>query len=161
MFEKWYIKRITVKEACRCNRIWHSSLPKIVESNIYRNKRHVCYGLFHVGVCYGISIWTSPVARGLDDTTTIELRRMALRSGAPHNSASWMISKMVKDIHTLFPEVTRLVSYQDTDIHSGTIYKASNWIPVSVTVFSPWNKSRKRNKPQTTSNKVRWEYYIE
>ena len=58
-----------------------------------------------------------------------------------------------------FPEITMLVSYQDTEVHNGTIYKASNWILDSKSKFQEWtNETRKRNTLQTKADKIRWIY---
>jgi len=53
-----------------------------------------------------------------------------------------------------------LISYQDTEVHTGTIYKAANWIPANRTKFASWNVSRERNSDQSTADKIRWEYKI-
>ena len=52
---------------------------------------------------------------------------MALPDDAPPHTASWMLGAMRKDIRKRFPLVTRLISYQDEDVHTGTIYKAAGW----------------------------------
>jgi len=49
---------------------------------------------------------------------------MAISDQSPHNTASRMISVMRKDIERNLKHITLLVSYQDTDAHKGTIYKA-------------------------------------
>jgi hypothetical protein len=71
-----------------------------------------------------------------------------------------MISFMTKYIKKAFPDIALLISYQDTEVHRGTIYKASNWLPMNETKFASWSKSRKRNKDQSTASKIRWEYQI-
>jgi hypothetical protein len=63
---------------------------------------------------------------------------------------------MVKDIKRRFQEVTKLISYQDTEVHLGTIYKASGWVNASTSRGGDWN-NRQRNVAQTTAPKVRWE----
>ena len=57
------------------------------------------------------------------------------------------------------PDLNRLISYQDTDVHSGTIYKASGWKigGTKKNIGTGWN-TRKRNIMQTTAEKIRWEY---
>ena len=49
---------------------------------------------------------------------------------------------------------------QDTEVHSGTIYKASNWVEGARqdSVLDWTTKKRKRTKLQSTAAKVRWEY---
>jgi len=88
----------------------------------------------------------------------LELRRLALAPGCPKNTASWSISEMVVRIKVKFPEITRLISYQDTSVHEGTIYKASGWQRAGETEFVDWsNEKRKRSIAQSTGKKVRWE----
>ena len=150
--------------ASEYNMKWHSRLPRIHPSNIVRNKYYVCYGASFKDRCYAIAIWSSPVARALatvgNTEEIIELRRMAIAPNAPKNTASRMISIMIKLIHKKFPKVIRFISYQDTEVHKGTIYKASGWEPIHHTVGASWCRSRKRNKDQSTADKIRWEYTI-
>jgi hypothetical protein len=104
-------------------------------------------------------MWTDPVAgnRMAKDQVWLELRRLAVAPDAPKFTATWMISKMVKDIKKRFPDVTKLVSYQDTEVHTGTIYKAANWKLDTVSKFQEWsNEKRQRNALQSKSDKIRW-----
>ena len=71
-----------------------------------------------------------------------------------------MIEK-IKKIKIKFPDIIKLVSYQDTKVHNGTIYKASNWTRGGETQFMLWNnEKRRRNKEQSDATKVRWEYNL-
>ena len=36
---------------------------------------------------------------------------------------------MVRRLRVEFPEYERAISYQDTEVHMGTIYKAAGWTP--------------------------------
>ena len=66
--------------------------------------------------------------------------------------------KLIKD---KFPQIKTLVSYQDTEVHLGTIYKADNWTKVLKTAGGAWSSlSRKRKKVQSSALKIRWEYKI-
>ncbi|MBT9165278.1 MAG: hypothetical protein DDT23_01293 [candidate division WS2 bacterium] len=87
---------------------------------------------------------------------------MAISPEAPRFTATWMLGKMVRDIKKRFPEIAKLISYQDVEVHKGTIYVAGGWIKHSTeTKFMSWNtEKRKRNKPQSKANKVRWELAI-
>ena len=69
---------------------------------------------------------------------------------------------MIKDIKVRFPELIRLVSYQDTEAHLGTIYKASNWTaaPTQTSLLDWTTSKRKRSSLQSTADKVRWEYNL-
>lgn len=52
---------------------------------------------------------------------------MAISDDAPKNAASRMLGWMARDIRKRFPDVERLISYQDCEVHIGTIYLASGW----------------------------------
>lgn len=146
--------------ASNLNKIWHSRLPKIHPSNIIRNRYYVCYGASYMGVWVACAIWSSPVNQNFDIVTTLELRRMAVSSLCPKNTATNLISRMIGDINKRLPLVTKLISYQDTEVHTGTIYKAANWYIDATTKFNSWGKSRKRNRDQSGSDKIRWGYTI-
>ena len=104
------------------NALWHSRLPKIGNSHF-----RVCYAAQCNNVFYAVAAWSNPVARLLPQQTWLELRRFAIAPDAPKFTASRMLGWMRRDIRTRFPLVDRLISYQDLDAHSGTIYKASGW----------------------------------
>lgn len=146
--------------AISLNRLWHSRLPKVLRSNILRCTHKVCYVAENAGIYYAVAIWTSPTAGLLPQCEWLELRRMAIASDAPPNTASRMIGWMVRDIRRRWPCVKKVISYQDCDVHKGTIYKASGW---TATVQSKDHRDRglrsgrKRNMSQTTATKQRWE----
>lgn len=151
-------ERIALKRAIELNRTWHSRLPKVDESNIIRTVHRVCYSAECNGVFYAVAIWTNPVARLLPQTTWLELRRLAIADEAPKNTASRMIGWMTRDIRRRFPHVVRLISYQDTAVHSGTIYKAAGWTPTALNTDGEWNRpNRFRRQAQSGAAKQRWE----
>ena len=153
------IIEIGVHKACVLNKIWHSRLPNIHWSNIVRNKYYICYAAIFNNIYYAVAIWSSPVARLLNDNILLELRRMAISSDSPKNTASRMIKIMRIDICKRFPNIKKLISYQDTEVHLGTIYKASGWVMGGKTKGASWtSKNRIRNKEQTKADKIRWEY---
>lgn len=154
------LKIIGVRHAMRFNEMWHSRLPQTIEGNLLRNKRCVFYGAEYQDHCFASAIWTDPVAnnRLSKEHIWFELRRLAVAPDAPKFTATWMIAKMIKDIRKRFPDVTRLVSYQDCEVHKGTIYAASNWTADHISDGQSWNETRKRNKEQSLSAKKRWIY---
>ena len=163
------VKEIEIQEtraqiACMLNELWHSKLPKIHWSNVVRNKHYVCYAIKYKQAIIGVAIWSSPVAanRFKDGDKLLELRSLALSDVCPRNTASFVISSMIKDIKVRFPELIRLVSYQDTEAHLGTIYKASNWTaaPIQTSLLDWTTSKRKRSSLQSTADKVRWEYNL-
>ena len=162
------VKSITVEEtraqiACMLNELWHSRLPKIHWSNVVRNTHYVCYVFKFKQALIGVGIWSSPVAqnRFKDGKKMLELRRLALSDVCPKNTATYVIAQMIKQIKIKFLEINRLISYQDTAVHLGTIYKAGNWTAISNVPLMDWsNKQRKRSVLQSDSSKVRWEYKL-
>lgn len=155
---------LRAQTACDLNKKWHSRFPEIHWSNVVRNRHYICYGAFFEGICFAVAIWSSPIAanRLKNGQLCLELRRMALSQECPKNTASRMLSFMRKDISKRFPDIIKLISYQDTEAHLGTIYKASGWqIANTVNNFVDWNNStRQRNKAQSTATKIRWEYIL-
>jgi hypothetical protein len=87
----------------------------------------------------------------------MELKRMAISDDAPKNTASRMISYMVRDIRKGFPSVPRLISYQDPAVHSGTIYRASGWQCTGARKSGGFAsaKSRYREADQAPGDKMR------
>ena len=157
------INKCKVQRACELNEIWHSRFPKIHWSNVVRNRDYICFVAEYDGIAYASAIWSSPVAanRLKEGKTALELRRMAIADDAPKNTASRMIGVMRKIIRKRLPHITLLLSYQDTEVHQGTIYKASGWYFASKNKGTSWtNNNRKRNKEQSLSDKVRWEFRL-
>jgi hypothetical protein len=153
-------RSIPVKDACALNAIWHSRFPHIHWSNVCRNQDYVCFVAEFDDIAYAVAIWSSPVAanRMKHGKTSLELRRMAIDSSAPKNTASRMLGWMRRWIEKNLPHITHLVSYQDTDVHSGTIYKASGWHVAATNQGASWTHAKRtRNKEQSLSPKIRWE----
>ena len=148
----------------RLNRLWHSRLPLIGNSQF-----RVCYSAEYDGLWYAVAAWSNPVARMLPQQTWLELRRFAIASDAPKNTASRMLGWMVRDIFKRFPEVQRLISYQDCEVHKGTIYKAAGWIRAKdyVSRIRGWApttgwafRNRAGRTNQNLAPRMRWEYYL-
>ena len=157
------LREVGVNYAMEKNAGWHSRLPVTSHSNMVRNAHKVFYGAEYKDHCFAVAMWTDPVAgnRMSKDHIWIELRRLAIAPDAPKFTATWMISKMVKDIKKRFPDVTKLVSYQDTEVHTGTIYKAANWTLDAVSKYKDWSTGkRQRNAAQTKADKIRWIYQL-
>ena len=149
-------------KAIDLNRLWHSTLPKITSSNIYRNTYRICFGALYKNCYFAVAIWTSPVAQNRlkNGFETLELRRLAISNSAPKNTASRMLSVMCKIIKSEFRDVFKLISYQDTGQHIGTIYKASGLKPIkSNTKFLSW-ENRPGRTDKTDAPKIRWEKQI-
>ena len=157
------IEVIDVHTACRLNALWHSRLPVIDWSNVVRNRHSICFGARYNGDLHAVAIWSSPVAanRMKNGKQALELRRFAIAPSAPKNTGSRMLSVMRSLIRKTIPDVSWFVSYQDTEVHSGTIYKAAGWKLIGESAGVSWsNKNRIRNKEQSMATKARWELQI-
>jgi hypothetical protein len=143
--------------ALRLNEIWHSRLPRM-GTGFIRNQPFLCFGAQFGGVLYAIAIWSNPVARNLPQQEWLELRRLAVAPDAPPHTCSRMLAVMARLIRRLRAEITRLVSYHDTAVHTGTIYKAAGWAATRINLDGNWTR-RKRTRPtaQSAFPKQRWE----
>ena len=147
------------------NKRWHSRLPRVSKANLIRTKDNICFGAYFDNQWFASAIWTSPIARSFNGMDYLELRRLAISQDAPKNTASRMISIMTKEIKRRLPHIQKLISYQDTEVHTGTIYKASGWNigRTSTTKECRWlsddtrTKNLRRNALQTNAPKIRWE----
>jgi len=155
--------KIKAQAACDYNAKWHSRLPKIDWGNVVRNTHSVCFAAVYDEQVYAITIWSSPVAQNRFQygKQILELRRMATSPEAPKFTATRMLAKNRKWIYQNMKDIALLVSYQDTEVHTGTIYKADNWLAKSESKGLKWdNENRKRNKEQSLAPKIRWEYKL-
>jgi hypothetical protein len=114
-------------------------------------------------VLYAVAAWSNPVARLLPQLSWMELRRFAIAPDAPRFTASRMLAWMRRDIANRFPSVVKLISYQDLDVHAGTIYKASGWkqsdnYKPRARGWTGWgNRPRKGRTNQSVEPRMRWE----
>jgi len=121
----------------------------------------ICYGAAHEGDVFAVAAWSNPVARCLDQHAILELRRFAIAPDAPKNTGSRMLAWMARDIRSRWPHVTTLISYQDCDEHSGTIYRAAGWVPVEVGQGGAWsNRQRWNRTAKRLPRKIRWEKHL-
>ena len=153
--------------AVSLNEAWHSRLPH-AQAGPWRA---AYVATDRDGNRAAAALWHNPSARGLPQTW-LELRRYAISPTAPRNTGSWMLARMAEIIRQEFPDVDQLISYQDTDAHTGTIYKAANWTPTAHTAprqrdRTPLRTGTRRryrtdaNGPEPASaGKIRWHYPI-
>ena len=143
------------KQFKRLNEQWHSRLP--VCNNCFEG---VCFAAEYNNIIFAVAWWTKPIAQNRlkYGKYIYELRRMAISHDAPVNTASRFLKVMVILLKREMPNIYKLISYQDTGVHKGTIYKASGWGSVNKSKGHTWTrKTRKRNKDQSMSDKIRWE----
>jgi hypothetical protein len=154
------------KRAIALNKEWHSHMPEYRTGYSVAQHCRICYGMSFDCYLYAIAIWSHPNARNLPQHTWFELRRMAIRNDAPKNTASRMIKLMTADIKKKFKDITTLISYQDTSVHLGTIYKASGWTAMTLSEGYDWEfhgkkqRKYKRPKAQSLAKKIRWQKEI-
>ena len=155
-----FIGQCDVRLACNLNEAWHSRLPKLDWSNVVRCGWDYCFAAEYANRFYAIAIWTRPVSQSLNGRNWLELRRMAIADDAPKNTATRMLMVMKNMIRKDNKAVAKLISYQDTAVHAGTIYKAAGWTVgrVSKAGEQNWAKTHPRpSKIQSDASKVRWE----
>jgi hypothetical protein len=153
------------EQARELNGRWHSRLPRIGDPpNVMRHAP--CFAASFGGVPFAVAIWSHPVNRRLPQKEWLELRRLADSPAAPRNTASRFLAVMTRLLRAEYPELSRLISYQDTEVHTGAIYRAAGWTPTVRSKWNPWNKPRSRNlngRPRTRpecqskADKQRWE----
>jgi len=152
------------EQAVKLVRLWHSRLPKT-----QLGPWQFAFKAHYDDTIFAVALWSNPSARMLPNHW-LELRRMACSPVAPKYTASRMLGEMVKYLKRYFPEREKCISYQDLNVHSGTIYKAGNWIPE----YFSRPRCRDRSKPRkgtnrnyrsdmntpviASSGKIRWAY---
>lgn len=156
------LRACPIPQARLLNRRWHSRLPE-TQSGPWQH----AFCMVHGSYVYAVALLHNPSARMLP-SHWIELRRMAVAPDAPHCTASRFLSQLVKWFRDNEHERERMISYQDTAVHAGTIYRAAGWIVGNV----QHARRRDRSKPRPggrlyrtrqngmdadCSEKVRWE----
>lgn len=150
-------ERCARRFAIRLNEMWHSRMPLISSVGI-QYAFHARCGDRSVAV----ALWSPPVARMLPNHW-LELRRFACSPEMPKNGATQFLNWMVRWFRKHCPQRFACISYQDTAVHSGTIYKAAGWIADSTSRAGDTWKD-KGGRPRFNINgddtiasaKVRW-----
>ena len=132
------LARCDSKIAVRLVMAWHSRLPRCQWGPWqYAFVAHID------GYIYAAALWNNPSARMLPGHW-LELRRMACAPDAPKNAASRFLSMMTTYFAEVAPDRERCISYQDTAVHSGTIYKAAGWTPTHLSTPRILDRSKDR-----------------
>jgi hypothetical protein len=134
---------------------WHSRLPEITNWQTCE----FCFGAEFDGNWFAVAMWGNPVAREFNGRGYIELRRFAINNESPKFTASRMLAWMLRQVRA--KGFVKAISYQDTDVHNGTIYKASGWkaIGMKKNIGTGW-QTRNRPTMQSAADKIRWEYNL-
>lgn len=131
-----------VSHAVRLTRIWHSRLP-----NTQAGPWEFAFAAEHGDVTYAVALWNTPSARCLPQHW-LELRRLACAPDVPRFTPSRFLAWMVRWFRERHPTRERCISYQDTAVHTGTIYKAAGWMCASVS--KPRIRDRSKNRTSTS-----------
>lgn len=152
--------------AVALNKVWHSRLP-----NVQDGPWQYAFKMSYQGVTYAVALWNNPSARTLPGHW-LELRRMACAPDAPKYTASRFLALMVKWFRKNAPDREKCISYQDTAVHQGTIYKAAGWIAEYTSEYRERDRSKNRvgthrayrsnlnGTEPDASPKIRWAIYL-
>lgn len=122
----------------RC-RVWHSRLP-----NTQAGPWQFAFeAVAPDGRTVAVALWNNPSARTLPGHW-LELRRMACAPDAPKYTASRFLAWMARYFAANYREREKLISYQDTSVHDGTMYKAAGWTVDFVTKARVRDRSKNR-----------------
>jgi hypothetical protein len=160
--KKLLVARCTVQHAVELVRAWHRTLPRVQDGPWMYAFRAECDDR-----TYAVALWNNPSARTLPGHW-VELRRMAVSTDAPRNTASMMLGAMVRWLRKFRACHERCISYADADEHTGSIYKAANWTATHTTARRQRDRSTSRpsgrlyrwsinGAERDSSPKVRWE----
>lgn len=145
------------------NQAWHSRLPYA-----QRGPWILAFAATYRNNCFGVALWHNPSARNLPQDW-LELRRLAVPLDAPHCTCSYMLGKMRLWIKSNMPQISKLISYQDIEVHTGTIYLAAGWTPAWIVRARVRDRSKPRQGTRRNyrcnsngeapdgSGKIRWE----
>lgn len=101
------------------------------------------------GQIVAVALWNNPSARTLPGHW-LELRRLAASPLAPRNTCSCFLAWMVRLFKKSCPQHEKCISYQDLDVHTGTIYKAAGW----VVEYTSKRRTRDRSKPRKGTDRA-------
>jgi hypothetical protein len=138
------IETCMTAHAVTLTRRWHSRLP-----NTQDNPWQFAFRAHFGHETCAVALWHNPSTRSLP-SHWLELRRMACAPFAPRYTASRFLGWMVRFFARFHANRERCISYQDTVVHAGTIYKACNWTPV----YRGNDRARDRSKPRRATNRM-------
>lgn len=123
LYSVYYNENIIDSETSDFIKQWHYS-----KSSRSQQQKHVFKLVDKSDRLVGVAIYGNPMSRHYDSSETIELRRLCLIDNTPKNTESFFIAKTLKWLEKNTKYVN-VVSFADPNHgHSGTIYKASNFM---------------------------------
>lgn len=136
----------SVDHARELIKLWHSRLPRTQPG-----PWQFAFVAEYDGLSYGAALWNNPSARMLPQHW-LELRRLAVSPDGPHCTCSRMLGEMARYFRREHRERERLISYQDKEVHSGTIYRAAGW----HIGYESKPRVRDRSRPRPSGRMYRW-----
>jgi len=138
-FNDYEIKEITDRDSVfkflwKYHYIKSKRLPIVKSYGLYLNDSLM-------GVCvfgHSASVGATNILNGKG----LELIRFCLVNNLKKNTASFFMSKCLKLLNKDKPELSGVISFADTSIHLGTIYKATNWEGVGTSKGSYCYKTK-------------------
>lgn len=97
----------------------------------------IVYGAYFDKILIAVAVFSPPIRQNRDAKNTRELSRFCIHPRYQHkNLASWFISRCLK---RLPPQYKTIIAFSDTTFgHTGTIYKASNFVVDGVVKADYW-----------------------
>ena len=163
----WHVKDIPISEA-------RDFIIRHHYSKGCSNTRVYSHGLFNNedGKLYGVAMWLPPTRVAAESVNkkewkrVLSLTRLACSPETPKNGASFLMASSIRKIKEDGRFVS-LVTYADVRMgHTGSIYKATNWIYVGEMKGSPaWidpntgrQVARKATKSRTKAEMINLGY---
>lgn len=138
---EWTVRPISIKTARRIVESYHYAASAT-------NTRVYTHGIFRVqdmddDMCLGAAWWLPPTKNAAmatfpegDWRKVLSLTRLAISPEVPKNGASFLLGRSIKMIDS--DKWHCLVTYADTwQMHTGGIYRATNWEYLGITRPSP------------------------
>lgn len=120
--------------ACTVERVERKEVSHMIQQHYLRHWPGVCVlilALKRAETALGVIVFALPPRETMKryGGVTWELARLWLEDSVPKNAETYLIGRAVRYIRSKHRDVKALVSYADPSAgHSGTIYKAANWI---------------------------------
>lgn len=126
--DNWSVEQITAKQAKAFIHEHHYSRGS-------HNGPSPCFGLFEGEALIGCLMIATPCSENVRASVfgvelkqhVRELHRLAIIDDTPKNAESWFISRCLKLMRSVRPDIWALLSFADTTVgHTGGIYRATN-----------------------------------